>query len=86
MRIKSYWTPLLVATSVLTADWIQHEHTPSRVRWEYKVIYFNSARPETVEDLNRLGAEGWELVFFSRSRLDEYGSPTQGYCFLKRPR
>jgi len=51
-----------------------------------KVVYLDTADRETIEDLNRLGAEGWELVFFSRSRLDEYGNPTRGYCFLKRPR
>ena len=42
-------------------------------KWEYKVIYneFPSQRAE--DDLNKLGAEGWELVAINIAGLSNRG-------------
>jgi hypothetical protein len=54
--------------------------------WEYRAVYLSSymmlrhvgqaGGPDLDRDLNKLGAEGWEV----------YGGPSQdGWFFLKRP-
>ena len=46
-------------------------------QWEYKVVQVDFYREgEAGEKLNRLGAEGWELVV----------TTPDGYCHLKRPK
>ena len=54
-------------------------------KWEYQAVYLRSwgmlrhlgpaGGPDLDEELNRLGAEGWEA----------YGGPQDGWFFLKRP-
>ena len=70
MKPKANWS-LLVAVVVLFclggwASSAQSENAPSnsssRVVWEYKTIIGNRALRE--DQLNELGAQGWELVMF----------------------
>jgi hypothetical protein len=66
MRYKWLWTLGLVAVALLSfASWGGRAQGPQRKTWEYKVVTEQyGAQPPTMgeQHMNRLGAEGWELV------------------------
>jgi hypothetical protein len=86
MRVTWYRTLLLMALTALTVfGWAQYERSPSRIRWEYQIIYPSGPSSyEILENLNKLGAEGWELCLFVPERTAS--SSYRGYYFFKRPR
>jgi len=74
---------ILACTGIV--GWSNHSQAASKVVWEYKIL--NSATeppPAPMGDpergLNQLGADGWELVQFSRSEISE----THGIWILRR--
>jgi len=53
--------------------------------WEYKVMYIPGARNLSESAMNKLGAEGWELVTFQAVNM-EGGTIGAGNYFFKRAR
>jgi len=53
------------------------------VPWSYHIHVASVARPPS-EDLNRLGAEGWELI--SAVGVGELGAVDEIWYVFKRPR
>ena len=66
MRFKSLWVVSLLLVAVLfAANWGSRAQVSPGKAWEYKVVVAQyGAQPASLseQDLNRLGAEGWELV------------------------
>lgn len=66
MRYRSLWVAGLLLVAVLfAANWGGRAQVSVRKTWEYKVVVTQyGAQPASMseKDLNRLGAEGWELV------------------------
>jgi hypothetical protein len=66
MRYRSLWVLVAVAVALLSfANWGGRAQVSARKNWEYKVVvaqYGASPASLSEEDLNKLGAEGWELV------------------------
>lgn len=59
--------------------------TRSSSGWQYKVAKLGPSSSEKCEEmLNRLGAEGWELIAFQPSNARAY--PGEGSYTFKRPR
>ena len=80
MRHKIYAAVAAVAVmfAVLAAGWGGRAQGPARKTWEYKVVTAHyGAQPASIneQELNRLGAEGWELVE-TRSMALPQGSAT----------
>ena len=56
---------VLVVALTLAINWGGHAQSTNRVNWEYKVVTAQYGAPPaslTERDLNKLGAEGWELI------------------------
>ena len=67
MRSKALWVVSLVAVALLSfaSSGGRAQGGPQRKTWEYKVVVEQyGAQPATMgeQHLNKLGAEGWELV------------------------
>jgi hypothetical protein len=77
MRYRSLWAVALIIVALLSfANWGGRAQTPLRKTWEYKVVEaMYGAQPASIsqQELNKLGAEGWELV---ETRVTEH--PQQG--------
>lgn len=61
---------------------------PQRVpqtKWEYKVVFVPGVRNMSEETMNKLGAEGWELVTYQAIN-NEGGTIGAGNYFFKRAR
>ncbi len=54
---------------------------PSHGAWQYQVLVVPTTRDPT-QDLNRLGADGWELA--SAVGVGELGAVEEVWCFMKR--
>jgi hypothetical protein len=65
MKHKSLWAIGLVLAALLTfSGWGGKAQVPVRKTWEYKVVAQYGATPATLaeQEMNKLGAEGWELA------------------------
>ena len=66
MRFKSLLALCLLAVALLSfASWGGKAQGPAWKHWEYKVVVEQyGAQPATLSEqqMNKLGAEGWELV------------------------
>ena len=67
MRYRALWALSLVIVALLSfASWGgRAQGGPQRKTWEYKVVVEQfGAQPATMgeQHMNKLGAEGWELV------------------------
>ena len=66
MKSRSLWAAGLVIVALLSfGNWSGKAQTPQRKTWEYKVVVEQyGAQPATMDErhMNKLGAEGWELV------------------------
>ncbi len=91
MRFKSIGAVILLLAAVLFAsNWGGRAQVPARKTWEYKMVTAQyGAVPASLseQELNRLGAEGWELVD-TRSLHSNAGGTTQNRTdyFFKRLR
>ncbi|HEX8143590.1 MAG TPA: hypothetical protein VF553_13395 [Pyrinomonadaceae bacterium] len=88
MKQKAHWLLLVAAVVVFSlAGWTSYAQRDnsakgSRVVWEYKTI--RGDRALTEEQLNDMGAYGWELITFDTG---ERGSGSyQGIYYFKRPK
>ena len=77
---------LLVVVGVMA--WVVREpasaqQPPAGPRWEYKVASLSGVAPAALEEgLNRLGADGWEVVTTQRDR----SAAAMDVVILKRQR
>lgn len=92
MRLKSagVLAVVLLAAVSSASSWGGRAQAPARKTWEYRVVTAQyGAVPASLgeEELNRLGAEGWELVD-TRSLHSKAGEVTQNRTdyFFKRLR
>ncbi|HEX3559178.1 MAG TPA: DUF4177 domain-containing protein [Pyrinomonadaceae bacterium] len=84
MQAKRFLLAVVVAALLLCAvGWTGYAQRAKtkRTAWEYKVVSFSnqSVDRESLNTLNELGAQGWELVGVS----EVGGIPTS---FFKRPK
>ncbi len=64
-RLYAAAAALAIMIAVLAVGWGGRAQVPARRTWEYKVVTAqHGAVPASLgeQELNRLGAEGWELV------------------------
>jgi hypothetical protein len=91
MRFKSLGAfVLFLAAALCASNWGGRAQVPARRTWEYKMVTAQyGVVPASLgeEELNRLGAEGWELVD-TRSLHFKVGELTQNRTdyFFKRLR
>lgn len=80
MRFKSLLALCLLAVALVSfGGWGGKAQGPARKHWEYKVVAEQyGAQPATMSEqhMNRLGAEGWELVD-TRVVTFQHGGTTQ---------
>lgn len=66
MRFKSLWlVGALLIAMLIASNWGGQAQGPTKRTWEYKLVtmQYGSVPPFISEqELNKLGAEGWELV------------------------
>jgi hypothetical protein len=63
----------------------QRSQRASLITWEYKVMYVPGARNLSEEAMNKMGAQGWELITFQAIN-NEGGTIGAGNYFFKRAR
>jgi hypothetical protein len=85
MKKRIFLALCVVATLALciaatTGRW--QKKAAARQIWEYKLSYINLKDENREKELNKLGADGWELVMAERSEL--YGNLYEFY--FKRPK
>lgn len=73
---RSQETPLYVETNARRGL-----RMPSRDGWRYQVLVVSTTKDPSRE-LNRLGADGWELA--SAVGVGEFGAVEEIWCFMKR--
>lgn len=89
IQTRSFLMALFICMMIFVCasliGWSNHSQAASKMVWEYKIINTAVEPPQSPmanpeRGLNQLGAEGWELVQFSRSEMDA----TQGMWIFKR--
>lgn len=85
MRVMSQWVLVIAAVVVLCLVGWGGSRAQSAVRgnWEYKIVTKYGVAPN-VDEFNKLGAEGWELVMREESLYEK--SPRRVDYFFKRAR
>lgn len=74
---------LFVIISVMIAFWSCTQPQPQKdIKWEYKITSVPDSK--FTEDMNKLGDEGWELVFARRAR--GMGDEFSYEMIFKRPK
>jgi hypothetical protein len=63
----------------------QPQRVSAQTAWEYKVLYAPGVRTMSEEMMNKLGAQGWELVTYQAIN-NEGGTIGAGNYFFKRAR
>ena len=85
MKNKFYLLPI-VALLLCLAGWAAHASAQrgyqERQAWEYRLFVPVAPGPSLRDQMNQLGAEGWELV----AVRDDVTSPYRMVCFFKRPK
>ena len=86
------FTRALIAIAIVFCSSPLVEAADEVTKWEYRVIRIDDSRPEQAggraargsaqEQLNELGAEGWELVSV---RTDSQANRNSPIFYLKRP-
>ena len=93
MRTKSQWVLLFVGVALLClVGWGNRSSSSgaqgsSRGNWEYRVLTSYGGIDASASDLaglNKLGAEGWELVLIREG--DQTRNPKRADYYLKRAR
>ena len=63
----------------------QKQQRATQTNWEYKVLFVPGIRNMSEEMMNKLGAQGWELVTYQAIN-NEGGTIGAGNYFFKRAR
>ena len=88
MKTRIWFVAVVAALLFGLVGWTgfgqKSQRTPQPV-WEYRVVYSPGARNLSEGMLNKMGAEGWELVTFQSINL-EGGTIGAGNYFFKRAR
>ncbi len=71
---------LILASLIFMAGWKTSRSTGNQ--WEYKTLYYKGSH--NIDEINKLGAEGWELVCAALT-TDSIGS-TQERLYFRRAR
>ncbi|MDT5061945.1 MAG: hypothetical protein QOH63_2404 [Acidobacteriota bacterium] len=83
------WLIIIAAVILLgVVGWTGFGQKPQRAAltaWEYKVVYVPGARNLSEDAMNRMGAQGWELITFQAIN-NEGGTIGAGNYFFKRAR
>jgi hypothetical protein len=83
---NKFYVSLVVALLLCLVGWTGHAVAQRSSRewqaWEYKLFLPVAPGPSLQDQMNRLGAEGWELVAIK----DDVTSPYRVVCFFKRPK
>ena len=78
--------PMILAALVCVAGWTvnasSQERAPASQAWEYQEVQL-SARVEATPTLNRMGAQGWELVGVTSACT---GTQCTYWAYFKRPK
>ena len=86
---KKVWLPCIAALVLFgLVGWTgfgQRSQSALLIKWEYKVMYLPGARNLSEEALNKMGAQGWELITFQAVN-NEGGTIGAGNYFFKRAR
>lgn len=90
MKTKLLVAVILVAIIFGLVGWTVFAQRPLPSRaptttWEYKVVYVPGARNLSEEAMNKMGAQGWELITFQAIN-NEGGTIGAGNYFFKRAR
>jgi hypothetical protein len=89
MRTKSLVIAVALTALLTLVGWTVYGQRPpqrlSPTRWEYKVMYVPGVRNMSEEMMNKLGAQGWELVTYQAIN-NEGGTIGAGNYFFKRAR
>ena len=73
MKSRSGWIALVILViAIFASGWTRSNGYSETIKWEY-VSYQTSGSGPTDQELNRLGAEGWELGAIQSS--GESGAP-----------
>jgi hypothetical protein len=85
MKNKFYLLPI-VALLLCLVGWTAHARAQrgyqERQTWEYRLFVPVAPGPSLQDQMNQLGAEGWELV----AVRDDVISPYRVVCYFKRPK
>ena len=87
MRKKVWLIGIAAAILLGLVGWTgygQKQRAP-QMTWEYRVIFVPGVRNMSEETMNKLGAQGWELVTFQAIN-NEGGTIGAGNYFFKRAR
>jgi hypothetical protein len=83
---NKFYVSLIITLLLCLAGWTAHARAQrsGRVRgtWEYKLFIPVAPSPPLQDQMNQLGAEGWELVLVK----DNVTSPFGVMCYFKRPK
>jgi hypothetical protein len=81
MKKRSYWfLGVLIVLSLFAWTIRAANSTVSRTTWEYKIVIdWNTGEA----DLNRLGADGWELVQYDPGVRGGNSSANERYFFRR---
>ena len=88
MRTRIWLIGIVAAILFGLVSWTGFGQRPQRtyqVTWEYKVMYVPGARNLSEEAMNKMGAQGWELITFQPIN-NEGGTIGAGNYFFKRAR
>jgi hypothetical protein len=90
MKAKIRLIGVVAAVLLGVIGWTGYGQRPQAQRvsptaWEYKVLYAPGVRNMSESMMNKLGAEGWELVTYQAIN-NEGGTMGAGNYFFKRAR
>jgi len=86
MRTRIWLVMMVAAVLFGLIGWTGFGQKAQRsTTWEYKVVYVPGARNLSEEAMNKMGAQGWELITFQPIN-NEGGTIGAGNYFFKRAR
>ena len=87
IKVRIRWLIAVLSLVVVfgLSIWTVRVQSSSRALWEYRYISISETQTAQTEDiLNKLGAEGWELVAHAPIMVNGGGPRPAGYYYFKR--